>query len=200
MKEPILGWYDLDSGPSSESPPGRRLLTRVFPLGVFALVVIGVHAGADQLDEHLFLILNLIDRGLDAAMTWTVESIGSLIGAGQGAIEAMTLNAVGLIDLSTKIAIARWLALIAELLVILVLALFFAEPLLTLVEHSLGARVQAKATIFSSARDSSTRAPYCPASPRAHTASTAAILGMGLVIVDTSVFPVRPAGAVYQSL
>ncbi len=71
------------------------------PLGLFALVAVGVHAAADTLDDRILWVVDAVDGALD-----------SVLGAW-----SFTEPAVRWIDLEDRVRIARAVALIWELLV-----------------------------------------------------------------------------------
>jgi hypothetical protein len=77
------------------------------PLGLLALIAVGVHAAADTLDERLLSLVDMVDAGFDR-----------LVGA-----STVTEGLVDLISLEQRTQIARGLALVWELSVDLVLAL-----------------------------------------------------------------------------
>lgn len=77
------------------------------PLGLFALIAVGVHAAADTLDDRILWIVDRADTGFDAlAGRWRFTS-----------------PAVEWIDLSNRVGIARGAALFWEFCVDLLLAL-----------------------------------------------------------------------------
>ena len=77
------------------------------PLGLLALIAVGVHAAADTLDERLLSLVDMLDAAFDR-----------LVGA-----STLTEGWVDLISLEERTQIARGLALAWELSVDLVLAL-----------------------------------------------------------------------------
>ncbi|WP_407659995.1 hypothetical protein [Hyalangium gracile] len=77
------------------------------PLGLLALIAVGVHAAADTLDDRLLSLVDLVDSAFDR-----------LVGA-----STVTEGLVDLISLERRTLIARALALAWELSVDLVLAL-----------------------------------------------------------------------------
>lgn len=78
------------------------------PLGVLALLALGVHAAADLFADWAFLALDLFDRGLEDLYA---RVAGGLLGAGQ----AQILWFQDLVDLRDKEVLARWMALLVEL-------------------------------------------------------------------------------------
>jgi hypothetical protein len=77
------------------------------PLGLFALLAVGVHAAADTLDDRLLWLIDQLDAGFDA-----------LVGG-----FALTSSWVGWVELEDRTTLARGLALLWELLAVAVLAL-----------------------------------------------------------------------------
>jgi hypothetical protein len=77
------------------------------PLGLLALIAVGVHAAADTLDDRLLTLVDRVDAAFDR-----------LVGASE-----LTAGLVDLIALEQRTFIARGLALVWELTVDLVLAL-----------------------------------------------------------------------------
>jgi hypothetical protein len=77
------------------------------PVGLLALIAVGVHAAADTLDERLLSLVDMVDAAFDR-----------LVGA-----STLTEGLVELISLEQRTQIARGLALAWELSVDLVLAL-----------------------------------------------------------------------------
>jgi hypothetical protein len=77
------------------------------PLGLLALIAVGVHAAADTLDDRLLMLVDRVDAAFDR-----------LVGA-----SSVTAGLVDLITLEQRTRIARGLALAWELSVDLVLAL-----------------------------------------------------------------------------
>jgi hypothetical protein len=77
------------------------------PLGLLALIAVGVHAAADTLDDRLLMLVDRVDAAFDR-----------LVGA-----STITAGLVDLITLEQRTRIARGLALAWELSVDLVLAL-----------------------------------------------------------------------------
>ncbi|HLL54771.1 MAG TPA: hypothetical protein VK447_14555 [Myxococcaceae bacterium] len=79
----------------------------LLPLGLMALVAVGVHAAADTLDDRLLLVIERADAWLDGLLSgWS---------ATQGWVDA--------VGPEQRVRAARWLALAWELSVDLVLAL-----------------------------------------------------------------------------
>ena len=88
---------------------------RVVPLGLFALIAVGLHAGADRLDDHALVALNLLDAQVDrlgaAVLGWAMD----LVGASPATIERWTFGFVEWVDMDTRDWLARLVALGFEL-------------------------------------------------------------------------------------
>lgn len=110
---------DTDPGTLTAGGPFRawRETTRFFgrhrrlfvPLGVLALVALGVHAAADRFDDWAFRVLDAADRGVEWAY-------GLLADAVLTRPEAKKTAFASLFDLAAKEQAARWSALAVELL------------------------------------------------------------------------------------
>lgn len=135
----------LERAGQAEPPQAGRLRRALLGLGTFALIVVGLHAGADRFDDLAFAILSFIDRLADAAATAVIEPVGSLFGATEGSIERATYRAVEWVDLDGKLLAARYLALSLELAADLLLALPVLDPRLPRVTRSELARAAAGA-------------------------------------------------------
>lgn len=72
---------------------------------MFALAVVGTHAAADRLDDHLFSLLHTLDRLLDFALATLLRGLGGLFSLASGRTEALVESALELVDLDTKL---RW--------------------------------------------------------------------------------------------
>lgn len=100
---------------------------RVVPLGLFAVIAVGLHAGADVLDDHALVALNIIDGQVDrlgsALLAWAM----ALVGASPNMIERWTFGFQEFVDMDTRDALARLLALGFELAgdVVLAVPLFW---------------------------------------------------------------------------
>ncbi len=85
----------------------RRLFV---PLGVLALIALGVHAAADRFDDWAFWLLDFLDGKAEAAY-------GAFADAVLSRAEERKLAFAALVDLQMKEDAARWLALAVELVV-----------------------------------------------------------------------------------
>ena len=92
------------------------------PLGLFALLAVGIHSGSDRLDDLTLVALNFGDRLLDQLLALVIEPVWRFFGASDRVTQAAVFLAVDFIDLAVKDQIARWAALGTELLAYLVLA------------------------------------------------------------------------------
>jgi hypothetical protein len=92
-------------------------------LGLFALVAIGLHAGADRLDDRVFVLLNLLDGALDALFTAVIRGVGGRLGLEPGRVERGVVAAIEWIDLDAKVKEARRVAILVELASTLALGL-----------------------------------------------------------------------------
>jgi hypothetical protein len=102
---------------------GRRLV----PLGLFALIAVGLHAGADVLDDHALVALDLIDGLVDRVGSALLGWAMGMVGAEPGLIERWTFAFAELIDLDTRDWLAKVVALGFELAgdVVLAVPLFW---------------------------------------------------------------------------
>lgn len=97
----------------------------VVPLGLFAVIAVGLHAGADRVDDYVLVALNAADEvfdvGASAFVRWALEGLGFTAAT----VNRWTYDVVELVDIDTKDWLARAFALVVELLGDLV----FAVPL-----------------------------------------------------------------------
>jgi hypothetical protein len=93
------------------------------PLGLFALIAVGVHAGAAAAHDGLLVTFDWLDGLGDRAAATVLTAVGALFGAAPATIDRWVMGAVGLIDLREREVMARWLAVALELLADFVLAL-----------------------------------------------------------------------------
>lgn len=87
----------------------------VVPLGVFAVLVVGVHAGTDRVDDYVFSFLNAVDILVDSAAAVVVET---LLGWRRGSAEQiarLTFAIQDFVDLDAKHRLSRFLALAIEI-------------------------------------------------------------------------------------
>lgn len=104
------GW---GRGPSGPGPVGKvsgflaRFRFVFMPLGLFALIAVGVHAAADTLDDRILSVVDFVDAGFD----WLASRF------------TLTEGWVHWIDLDDRTQLARALALLWELAADLVLAI-----------------------------------------------------------------------------
>ena len=103
--------------------------TLLAALGMAALVIVGVHVGADRLDDRLFGLLSILDGAADAWSSLMIRWVGGGLDVGAGTIERAVFRVSDLIDLEAKITGSRVLALAVELCadLILVVPLFVAR-------------------------------------------------------------------------
>ena len=88
----------------------------LFPLALLSLVVLGLHAGSDRLDDLAFRILNGIDRVIDYALAAVLQAVLPRLGMGEVTVSRWVFAAVSIIDLDDKRWAARALALVFELI------------------------------------------------------------------------------------
>jgi hypothetical protein len=96
----------------------RRL---IFGAAVFALLVAGVHGGADRLADLLFGALNFADQIADLAFERAIHAVLGALGAETSTIERAADWAMSLVDLPLKLSAAKYAALALELTVDLIL-------------------------------------------------------------------------------
>lgn len=105
-----------------------RLLTFVaalgrlsVPFGLFAVLAVGLHAGADRVDDRIFVLIHavdgLVDRAGSAALTWGL----GVFDASPTTVERWTFAFVDAVDLETKDVLSRWGALVLELVAVVLL-------------------------------------------------------------------------------
>jgi hypothetical protein len=119
-------------------PIGRlsRLLASLrwlfMPLGLFALIAVGAHEGANAADDWLLVSLDWLDGLFDRFAAWLLPAAGGLLGASAERIDRWVFAAASLVDLRERALLARGGAVGLELLVDLTLAL----PALGYREHA----------------------------------------------------------------
>ncbi len=104
MKMSPLVWAGLD-----------RLRTFLFPVALFGLVVLGLHAGSDRLDDLAFALLHSLDRLVDQVLAGVVRTVVPIFGADRRTVVRWTYATVSIIDLDELRWAARALALAFEL-------------------------------------------------------------------------------------
>lgn len=113
----------------AEAPPDRGLLRRAaLAIGVFALVITGVHAGADRVDDLVFELVSAVDRAIDGVLAQVVAAALGWVDTPAEEVERAVLRALELVDLDEKLAASRVVALILELIVGLALAVPLVDP------------------------------------------------------------------------
>lgn len=85
------------------------------PVGLFAVVAIGIHAGSDRVDDYSFLLFNFLDARLDDLLAWVITHLYGAIDVSVSTTAAHTFHAIDFIDLEVKAVAARWTALFVEL-------------------------------------------------------------------------------------
>ncbi|MBI2373180.1 MAG: hypothetical protein HYV07_04210 [Deltaproteobacteria bacterium] len=107
---------------SDSKGPGvlRRLL---LTLGQFSLVAVGLHAGADSLDDLATSALLGLDRGFDSTTTQLFGWLGSSLGYGPRSVERWSELVTGALDADDARRVGRGFALGIELLFALLLSL-----------------------------------------------------------------------------
>ena len=83
----------------------------VVPVGVFALLVVGVHAGTDRIDDYVFSFLNAVDILVDSAAAAGVETVLGWQQASAERVARVTFAIQDFIDLDAKHGLSRTLAL-----------------------------------------------------------------------------------------
>jgi len=91
-------------------------------LCMFALVAVGLHVGADRIDDHIFIALNAFDGGIDQLLSSAIQSVGGWLAWETERIQQVSFRAVDMISLSTKITASQYAALGCELLAVFMLA------------------------------------------------------------------------------
>jgi hypothetical protein len=93
------------------------------PIGLFAVLAIGIHSGSDHIDDVTYACLNFLDSLLDDLLAGIIRPVWEFFGAGSATTQAAIFWAVDLIDLELKDQVARFTALIVELTADVMLAL-----------------------------------------------------------------------------
>lgn len=98
---------------------GRLLV----PAGLFAVIAVGLHAGADRVDDYARLVIDALDARLDAwgaqALSWLFDAVE----VGPKRAQRWVFGFIDFIDLDARDWMARATALGVELLADLTLAL-----------------------------------------------------------------------------
>lgn len=122
---PVTAWPQR---PPAEAQDRGWLGRAWLALGLFALVLTGVHAGADVVDDRAFEAVLALDRGADALATALIEGLAGLLGLAPATSEVWLVRALELVDDEAARQLGRALALGVEVLVALVLALPLVDP------------------------------------------------------------------------
>jgi len=98
---------------------GRLLV----PVGLFAVIAVGLHAGADRVDDYARLAIDALDARMDAwgaqALSWLFEALE----VGPKRAQRWVFGFIDFVDLDARDWMARATALVVELLADLALAL-----------------------------------------------------------------------------
>jgi len=114
---------------SAVEVPDRGLIRRaLLAIGLFCLVMTGIHAGADRADDTLFEIVSALDELIDGLLASAIPAVLGVFGVSPETGESWAFRALEAIDLDAKLGIARVLALFLEALVGLALALPLVDP------------------------------------------------------------------------
>jgi hypothetical protein len=100
-----------------------RFRSLFVPFGLFAVLAIGIHSGSDHIDDVTYACLNVVDSICDDILAAIIRPVWKFFGARDATVQAAIFWAVDLIDLEMKDQVARFIALVVELLADLVLAL-----------------------------------------------------------------------------
>ncbi len=98
---------------------GRLLV----PVGLFAVIAVGLHAGADRVDDYARLAIDALDARMDA---WGAQALSWLFDAlevGPKRAQRWVFGFIDFVDLDARDWMARATALMVELLADLILAL-----------------------------------------------------------------------------
>ncbi len=85
------------------------------PLGLFATVAVGVHAGADAVDDWLLTAFDWLDGRCDRALAALLLAAGDLFGVEASRIDGWVFGAASVVDLRERALLARWGAVALEL-------------------------------------------------------------------------------------
>ncbi|MBI5547178.1 MAG: hypothetical protein HY901_25130 [Deltaproteobacteria bacterium] len=104
-----------------------RLLSHLrwlyMPAGLFALLAVGIHAGAAAIHDPLLVGLDGLDGLADRAAAQAFSAIGGLLGAQPDTVDRWIASAARLVDLQEREMLAGWLSVFLELGADFVLAL-----------------------------------------------------------------------------
>jgi len=100
-----------------------RLRWLFMPLGLFALVAVGIHAGASVVSDWLLVALDWADGLCDRAMTEALLSLGRWLSLDPTRVDHWIFQACAFVDLRERGLLASWLAVGLELWADFVLAL-----------------------------------------------------------------------------
>ena len=87
----------------------------IVPVGVFALLVVGVHAGTDRVDDYVFSFLNAVDILVDSAAAVVVETVLGWRRSSAERVARVTFAIQDFVDLDLKHSLSRILALAIEI-------------------------------------------------------------------------------------
>ncbi|MBI4817777.1 MAG: hypothetical protein HY791_16065 [Deltaproteobacteria bacterium] len=109
--------------PKADSPDPGLIRRAWLVIGQFSLVALGLHAGADSLDDVTFSVLAGLDRAVDRLSAALLEWALAGLGYGSRTVAGVTSTLVEYFDDSSARAAAGIVALGIELLLALALAL-----------------------------------------------------------------------------
>lgn len=92
-----------------------RLRALLYPLALFGLVALGLHAGSDRLDDLAFIGIHAVDRVLDSIAAGVIQGVLPWVGVSEATVSRWTYAAVSAVDLEDKRWGSRVLALVVEL-------------------------------------------------------------------------------------
>jgi hypothetical protein len=93
------------------------------PLGLFALIAVGVHSGADIMNNAILRLLDNLATVVIGAVGWILDGLCNLFRMGPERAEAWTEAFGTSIGLPQRAAAAKWLAFLLELIVDFLIAL-----------------------------------------------------------------------------
>lgn len=85
------------------------------PLGLFATVAVGVHVGADAVDDWLLSAFDWIDGRCDRALAALLLATGDLFNVEASRVDGWVFRAASVVDLRERALLARWGAVALEL-------------------------------------------------------------------------------------
>ncbi len=93
----------------------RLLHQLVLPVGIISLVLLGVHAGSDRLDDYLYYLLQRLDLFIDRLLHLSLAHLGDAVGWSSSRIQRLSYLARNQVGSSALRVVANYIALVIEL-------------------------------------------------------------------------------------